>query len=729
MSVLNRDRVPATFIVQPTATRFTSTHLKMLNSPAEAYLLPLAVIALIDMNAFFAQCEQNRLNKTLDDPVVCCQWASLIAVSYAARKYGIGRMDTLQSAKEKCPDLVVGHAAVFEKGNSYWLYLDVPPNQAIHKVSLDPYRRELRKIFKILSRECDLVEKASVDECFLDLGRMVHTRLLELFPQLAELKEGDPMPQIPDTMPELALEGELYPSAFEKKMPLEDETATVKRYPMLIEDWDDVCTILGSVALFKLRAEVFKELKYTTSGGLASTKTVAKLAAGFKKPDAQTIVRPKLTYDFLSNFKLSDISQMGGQTGERIMIKLEAPAGKNSIGYIRDTFSLEDLKQEFPDEEALAERLYELCRGNFRQEVKLRTVVKSMMSRKNFQPTDPVNNVQSCYDWIKVFVGDLYGRLIELDDENLNLSLLQKTDGDKEKIFRPRAVSIQLITTAWSKMSRQTQFPVIKNLEKLKVSLEATAFRLLCELLDNWKATDSDIKYKLLRADDEHLSQIGMPLLANMGVVITNFVTTTDSNLIDSYGSASTNDGGNSEDLKKLFEEYNKPKVAPPAAVPKKLTRSNSYVRKLFQDFEEEKNSIVADPEPEAPAKGVFKEDKEYVKKMFESYNTNRMVERATSVSPKKQKTLSSTMREETPVSDAQEQIPEHSHSPSDKLLKELMKTGRCPKCEQEVTDVFEHRDYHLALDLSMRLNSEPSGTKRSKTQSRLPFGPSMGPL
>jgi DNA polymerase eta len=43
---------------------------------------PLRVIALVDIDAAYAQFEQVRLGLPSDRPLVCAQWQSLIAVNY-----------------------------------------------------------------------------------------------------------------------------------------------------------------------------------------------------------------------------------------------------------------------------------------------------------------------------------------------------------------------------------------------------------------------------------------------------------------------------------------------------------------------------------------------------------------------------------------------------------------------------------------------------------------------
>lgn len=744
MSVLLPGKDEKCIDVAALPSDFKASDLEMLNDPSVAYLLPLAVIALIDMNAFFAQCEQIRLNCSLSDPVVCCQWQSLIAVSYAARKYGINRMDTLASAKKKCPGLVVGHAAVFKKGDSHWQYLDRLPDQAVNKVSLDPYRRELRKIFKVLSRECDLVEKASVDECYLDLGRLVYSKLLELFPQLLKVSGDEDLPMVPEILPSnLRWQGKIYPTPEESATEHSDNlhpgispNTTKESAGAIICDWDDVCMLIGSEILYHIRREVYNELKYTTSGGLASTKTVAKLAGGLVKPDFQTVVRSRAMYLFLNNFELKDFNQMGGQLGDRILHKLNAPPGINSLSYLRTNWSLEDLKQEFIGEEQLAQKVYDIPRGNFRQELKLRTSVKSMMSRKNFQSHMPVKTIGDCLDWIRVYVGDLYGRLIELDDENLNLSILQKNGDEREKIFRPRTVSLQLTTTSWTRLSRQTQIPVIKDLEKLKKVLESTAFRLLCELMDNLKASEHTTVYKKIKPTDEHLHHIGCPSLANMGISCFNFVTSTDLSLIDSYLVSKGPIAATSEELKRLFEEVNHKAstlTEPPKI--KKRNHDNSYVQKLFADFVSSSCQARDSTNiPTAKAKGIFKEDKSYVNKLFDDFNTSIEVERAVSESPKREQRVREPSNDpKSPINCApakkfrkttgEKSLNEWTES----NLKSLMKTKYCDFCKLAVEDVFEHSDYHYALQLSSKLNSGAQsacgGSKvKKRGQSKISF-------
>lgn len=393
-----------------THSKFKVKELLDLNNPSRAYSSPLAVIAHIDANAFFAQVEQLRLGLSVEDAVVCVQWQSIIAVSYKAREYGISRMDTLESAKLKCPVLKPIHTAVFRKGENFWRYHDDDkefPSPKDHKVSLDPYRRESRKIMNIFKNNVDLVEKASVDESFMDLGRLVLKKLFETIPTLHEdilkMDKNDTLPLVPRDL-ELEVFGEVIQGDFEK----EGEFS--------INDWDDVLILLGSIITYDIRQQVQKELGYTTSCGIARVKTMAKLASGFMKPDNQTIVRTSAINNFLKNFDFTDFWSMGGKTGEFIKQKLSPPL-EDSIKFIRENYDLHELEDYLVDKQ-LAEKLYKMIRGAYYAPLSERILFKSMNSNKNIRGVDSVTKLEHAMQWVRVFAADLYQRLVETDDEN-----------------------------------------------------------------------------------------------------------------------------------------------------------------------------------------------------------------------------------------------------------------------------------------------------------------------
>lgn len=714
MSVKNLQLETGCLPTSASPSKFTYKHLRQLRDSKTAYKSPLSIIGFIDLNAFFAQCEQIRLGLPDEAPVVCAQWQSLIAVSYPARKYGINRMDTVLSARSKCPDIIIAHAAAFRKGEYHWLYLDTFPDQAIYKVSLDPYRRESRKILKVLQAECDLVEKASVDECYFDMGRLLYDAIVEKFPYLAnEVSGDDPLPPIPAVLPEdCQWYGDIVRSHEEEKADqntVNDSQAAA--VAAAISDWDDIIMLLGSHILYDFRFLIRQKLGYLTSGGLARNKRLAKLAGGFRKPDMQTVVRNQLIRNFLKNFELTDIGGMGGKIGSSIIDKFEVPPGTNSINFIRENFTRDQIKQDLNDD-ALGEKVHQLVHGDYDEELTMRTAVKSMMSRKNF--LKPVATLFDAFEWIKVFVGDLYSRLIELDDENLNLSMLQEDVREKGFIMRPKTMSIHLTSTSWNAMSKQMGLPISRDLEKLRDSMISTSFKVFIELLESSSVSklNENVKLKDLNPNSPQSALAGYKImpLANLSVVISNFLKTADSNLIDTYMKSDSK-----LSMKRFFDEVNGRKEPESEPEPKRKTLNQddkAYIAKLFKDMERESEPVPdVSPTPEPKPKGPNEEDKEYIKKLFQDFEGSK------------------TTKETPPT-------PPKSHPA---FLSELIKTQFCSQCNMAVEDVFEHADFHYAIDLSDKLNRLPtenplrkpepkqpaaraSKKKLAKGQTRLPF-------
>lgn len=449
-----------------------------LRSKNDSYESPLSVLCHIDVNCFYAQVEAVRCGYTKDDPVVCVQWNSIVAVSYAARKYGITRMNTIQQALKKTDDLIPIHTAVFRKGEDFWQYHDGwgPWNEdkekqlpsSIYKISLDPYRRESRKIFKIFTEYCDLAEKASVDEVFLDIARLCLQKLMGS-EQVLPGKENHNTVQM---MQEMFKDETYDPDEFLPPVPeeLKEELKFVGNVfnpnnESLIEDWDDVLFAIGSQIAQELRDEIKHNLGYTTSCGLARTKIVCKLASNFKKPDAQTIIKNDCIHAFLDNgkFEITSFWSLGGLLGKELIQILKLPED-GTIKSIRDEWpKKDDLRiclnksaREFAGRgntnrvidvsrtNEVADKLYDAVRGQHRLPVVPQTMVKSLMSNKNMTG-QACNSLGDCFSWLEVFAGELAGRVHELQQEY-------------NKIIIPRTVHVLIRAKSGEAHSKSCQF-------------------------------------------------------------------------------------------------------------------------------------------------------------------------------------------------------------------------------------------------------------------------------
>jgi DNA polymerase eta len=142
---------------------------------------------------------------------------------------------------------------------------------------LDPYRRASLQILEIFRSHCDHVEKASIDESFLDLSTQVKSRLLECYPELTL-----PPPNNDTSCPLPSAPRITFTDEMGAIVPLSDEHS--EEDP---SDWDDVVLFLAAEIIRDIRKEVEEKLQYTCSAGIARNKMLAKLAAGWKKPNQQ----------------------------------------------------------------------------------------------------------------------------------------------------------------------------------------------------------------------------------------------------------------------------------------------------------------------------------------------------------------------------------------------------------------------------------------------------------
>lgn len=378
-------------------SRFTFKHLAQLALYSTS--CPLRVIAHIDLDAFYAQCETVRLGISEEQPLAVQQWQGLIAINYPARKFGLSRFATITDAQKACPDIVLQHVATWKEGDDKWAYHeDAFKQMATHKVSLDPYRLQSRRILALIKRtlpeDLQKVEKASIDEVFVDLSAQVHSILLERYPELqGPPPYDDPTERLP-APPVTALDWNA-----DALIDL-DQGQTETDDP----DWDDVAMLIGSEVVRKIRAAVRDELKYTCSAGIARNKMLAKLGSGHKKPNNQTIIRNRAIQQFLSDYKFTKIRNLGGKLGDDVVSAFNTDTVKDLL-----EVPIEQLKRMIGDSSGTW--IYNIIRGEDTSEVNPRTQIKSMLSAKSFRPS--INNFEQAARWLRIFVADIFSRLVE----------------------------------------------------------------------------------------------------------------------------------------------------------------------------------------------------------------------------------------------------------------------------------------------------------------------------
>ena len=417
-------------------SRFTYKNLSQLG--VSATTCPLRVIAHIDLDAFYAQCEGVRLGIAEDQPLAVQQWQGLIAINYPAREFGLNRHITITEAKKLCPHLIMQHVATWKEGDEKWAYHENAfANIATHKVSLDPYRMQSKRILACIRDTLpppplQRVEKAGIDEVFVDLSAQIHSILLDRYPELAgPAPYDDPteaLPRPPSTVLDWTTDAlvDLDTSETEDDDP----------------DWDDVAMQLGSEIVRSVRVAIKDRLQYTCSAGIARNKMLAKLGSAHRKPNQQTIVRNRAIQQFLGGFKFTKIRNLGGKLGDEVAKAFSTDQVKDLVGV-----SIELLKSKVGDDTGTW--LYHVIRGEETSEVNPRTQIKSMLSAKSFRPT--INTRDQAERWLRIFAADIYSRLVE--------------EGILEHKRRPKTINLHHRQGAQMR-SRQAPLPTGRSIDE-----------------------------------------------------------------------------------------------------------------------------------------------------------------------------------------------------------------------------------------------------------------------
>ena len=290
--------------------------------------------------------------------------------------------------------------ATWKEGDEKWAYhKDAFAHIATHKVSLDPYRLESRRILACIkdvlpAPPIQRVEKASVDEVFLDLSAQIHSILLERYPEISGPAPYDDPTEFLPRPPTTALDWNTDALVDLDVSETEDDDP----------DWDDIAILLGSEIVRLVRAAIRERLKYTCSAGIARNKMIAKLGSGHKKPNQQTIVRNRAVQYFLGEFKFTKIRNLGGKLGDEVVSKFATDEVKELL-----SVPIEQLKSKLGDDTGTW--VYHIIRGEDSSEVNARTQIKSMLSAKSFRPI--INTSEQAVRWLRIFVADIMSRLVE----------------------------------------------------------------------------------------------------------------------------------------------------------------------------------------------------------------------------------------------------------------------------------------------------------------------------
>jgi DNA polymerase eta len=335
----------------------------------------------VDLDAFYAQVEIVRLQKPVDTALVVVQWGSVLAVSYGARRFGIRRGDKVADVIRKRGSEIVEIVAVETIGSGGIQTGESASNdEAIknsQKVSLARYREASAQVFKVIESVVDRVERASIDECFIDVTRLANIRLGSRSRSNQACALG-----------------------LETALLLPANTVVIGDAvdPGLVHD--QLLCEAASISS-EIRSAVWRDCSFTCSAGIATNKLLAKFASAENKPNMQTMCPHSAVTSLLDSVPLRRLRGCGGKLGDAV----EA-LGALTAGEVREKLSMVDLQRAVGQKHASF--IWNIARGRDDSAVIPRSKLNTILAAKNFEST---RDIEKAASWLEILARELLERL------------------------------------------------------------------------------------------------------------------------------------------------------------------------------------------------------------------------------------------------------------------------------------------------------------------------------
>lgn len=353
------------------------------------------VVALVDMDCFYVQVEQ-RLNPALrNTPCVVAQYKTwkgggIIAVSYEARAYGVTRNMWVDDAKKLCQDLQVARV-----------------RESHGKADLTYYREASVEVIEVMSRFA-VIERASIDEAYMDLTAAVQQRLKNMTDKQIEphLLRTTYIQGYPQTFSEQEASAEdiVLDKEVQRSRGLQQWLASASVPLSGEQNSAELRLTVGAIIVEEMRAAVEEHTGFRCSAGISHNKVLAKLACGLNKPNRQTVLPLDSVTELFNSLPISKIRNLGGKLGASITETL----GIENMGEMT-RFSQAQLGQHFG--EKTGQWLYDLCRGIEFEAVKPRQLPKSIGCSKNFPGKTSLVTREQVQYWLHQLALELEERL------------------------------------------------------------------------------------------------------------------------------------------------------------------------------------------------------------------------------------------------------------------------------------------------------------------------------
>ena len=262
----------------------------------------------VDVDCFYCQCEMLDRKLEPSRPIAIGQKHIIVTCNYAARAYGVQKLELREKAYAKCPSLVIYEGSDLER-----------------------YRVHSQKIYASFRKACkDLNPKINVAKGCMD------EMMADVTPLITEIFSTDSATSSPPPS-ELFIYGENTNGQLDTVELLEDQTGervTVKstssptkedKIPASPEHELHETAIIQFASNFALsiRQRILDETGFTTTFGLSTNVLLAKIASGLKKPAHCNLLFPAKASALVQQMPLRKIPGVGSRTVKLLKPLLE----------------------------------------------------------------------------------------------------------------------------------------------------------------------------------------------------------------------------------------------------------------------------------------------------------------------------------------------------------------------------------------------------------------------
>uniref|UniRef100_A0A1B6CUZ6 DNA polymerase eta n=3 Tax=Clastoptera arizonana TaxID=38151 RepID=A0A1B6CUZ6_9HEMI len=368
------------------------------------------IIALVDMDCFYCQVE-TRINPDLKGkPMAVVQYntwkgGGIIAVNYEARDRGVTRHMRGDEAKKHCPEIEL---------------VSVPSVRG--KADLTKYREAGREVVSVLCKFSKCVERASVDEAYIDLTEVVKEKLVNNVDiEPSKLKNTFIVGYSPK---DCNKEEERFNGV---KTWLEE----IYNGSLLDPELHQLAT--GAAIVEEMRLAVYETTGFRCSAGIAHNKILAKLVCGMHKPNRQSVLPKSSVLELYETLPVKKVRNLGGKLGDDVVDKL-------GISMMADLtkFSEKDLQNRY--DEKTGTWLYNIARGIDLDPVTPRLVSKSIGCCKKFPGRNTLATRKDVNHWLTELASEVAERLEE--DFSMNKRRPQLLTVSFQQDIKGRSISM-----------------------------------------------------------------------------------------------------------------------------------------------------------------------------------------------------------------------------------------------------------------------------------------------